>query len=340
MPHYVGLDAAKATTSICIVNEVGERVREGVVETEPRAIIAFLRGERRRYGRIGIEAMSFTPRLYEAIAKAGLPIICIENRHAHGVLKARLNKTDRNDARGIAEIMRVGIYKAVHIKTLASQEAKVLLTARKSLVHKRKDLDNVVGATLLQAGRKVGRGSADTFVRRVRAVIGGQGAIREAVELLLEVRVMLLSKIAELEAKIDALADSDAVCRRLMTAPGVGRLTALTYRCAIDVAERFSHSRDVGPHLGMTPRLKDSGTVVRHGRISRCGDSGARSALWVSARSILRSRTRPSALRSWGKEVEAHRGYWRALVAVARKLAVILHRMWVTETDFAAHPAA
>jgi transposase len=340
MPHFVGLDASKATTSICIVNEEGDRVREGVVETEPRAIIAFLRGARRRYGRVGIEAMSFTPVLYEALAKAGLPVICIENRHAHGVLKASRNKTDRNDARGIAELMRVGIYKPVHIKTRASQEAKLLLTARKFLVNKRKDVDNIIRATLLQIGVKVARGLQTNFLKGVLSLLPRSGIVRDTVETLLEIRATLMAKIEEFETKIDLLAENDPVCRRLMTAPGVGRLTALTYRASIDVAERFSSSRDVGAHLGMTPGTRQSGTAERRGRITRCGDGSVRSALHIAARAIMRSRTRPSALKDWGKEVEAHRGYWKALIAVARKLAVILHHMWKAESDFAAYPVA
>jgi transposase len=339
MPHYVGLDASKATTSICVVNEDGARVQEGAVETEPRAIIGFLRGQHRRYGRIGIEAMAITPRIYEALARAGLPIVCIENRHAHGVLTARTKKkTDRNDARGIAEMMRVGIFKPVHIKTQASQEAKVLLTARKFLVYKRKDIDNFVGAILLQAGLKLPRGSGPSFLKRVQPLIPKAGLLRETIDTMLEVRARLGMKIEQIEAKIAEVANADPICRRLLTAPGIGRLTALVYRTAVDVPERFSNSRNVGAHFGMTPGSRQTGRVERRGHITRCGDSAVRSALHLSARAILRSRTRPSALKTWGRRIVDQIGYWKAVVAVARKLAVILHRMWVTETDFEALP--
>jgi transposase len=336
MPHYVGLDASKATTSICIVNEEGERVQEGVVETDPRAIVSFLRGDHRHYRRIGIEALALTPLIFEALAKAGLPIICIENRHTHNVLKNKLNKTDRNDARGIAEIMRAGIYKAVHVKTRASQEARLLLTARKLLVQKRSDIENLIGAFLLQEGRKLSRGNSPTFVRRVRALVGTTGIHREVIEALLAVRENLSAAIGGLETKLACIAAADPVCQRLATAPGVGPLTALMFRTAIDVPGRFSRSRNVGAHLGMTPAARDSGTKKRSGRISRCGDSPVRAGLHLSAGVILRSSTRSTALKAWGERVVKKCGYWKARVAVARKLAVILHRMWVTETEFSA----
>jgi transposase len=335
MPHYVGLDVSKATTSICVVDGAGERVAEGVVETEPHAIIAFLRGSGRRYARIGIEAMSMTPSIYEPLGKAGLPIICIENRLAHNVLSTRRNKTDRNDARGIAEIMRAGIYRQVHVKTRASLEVKTMLAARRFLVSKRRDIDNLIGAFLLQDGQKLPRGSIGTFLRRVEATSrSASRLVQDTLQSLLELRSTVLEKIALIEARLEEIADADPICRRLTTAPGVGKLTALIYRVGVDIPERFAKSRLIGAHFGMTPTSKQSGNVRRRGRITRCGDGYVRSALHNAARAVMRSRTHPSALKIWGKNVERKRGYWKALVAVARKLAVILHRMWVTETDF------
>jgi transposase len=340
MSHFVGLDASKATTSICILDARGNIVREGVVETEPKAIIGYLRGEGRRYKRIGIEAMAITPWIYEALAKAGLPIICIENRHAHGVLKARLNKTDRNDARGIAEIMRAGLYKAVHVKTQASQDSKLLLSVRRLLKIKLVDLDNMIRAVLLQSGRKLKPGGVRTFERRVRALARGSGIIEQMIEALLRARDALAVEMATLQTRIIELAEDDPVCRRLMTAPGIGHLTALAYRAAVDVPGRFTNSRIVAVHFGLTPKSRQSGTVEGRGRISRCGDSPVRSALHRSARVLMWRRTRGSALKTWGKHIADSRGYWKAVVAVARKLAVILHRMWITETDFEASPRA
>jgi transposase len=334
MSHFVGLDASKDTTSVCILDQFGNVVREGIVETSPAAIIGFLRGERRRYHRIGLESTNFASWLYEGLARAGLPIICIEARHAHGVLKARINKTDRNDALGIAELMRVGIYKAVHIKTRASREAKLVLTTRSLVMHKQIDLDSMIRAALLSYGLKLEPGSPRTFARRASELARSEPLLQQIVALLLEARTLLAAKVGVLGAQLNQLVDADPVCQRLLSAPGVGPITALTYRSAIDVAERFTRSRNVGVHLGLTPRAHNSGKRSRQGAISKCGDQAARSALVLAARCVLRKSTRPTELKSWGQELRRRKGYGVATVAVARRLAVILHRMWLDDADF------
>jgi len=337
MPLFVGLDASKHTTAICILNAEGVLVAEGEVGTDPKEIIAFLRGRRERYRRIGIESMSFTPWLYDGLAKAGLPVICIE-----GVLKARLNKTDRNDARGIAELMRAGIYKAVHIKSAQSQHAKLLITTRKMLLSKSRDTENLIRQALLQYGLKLAAGGLrNTFHRRVDLVLrDANEPLRSVTEALLGARAVLVEKAKLIEGEIVAMARADPVCRRLMTAPGVAALTALIYKSAIDVPERFANSRDVGVHLGLTPRIHQSGPVERRSRISKCGDASARSTLFLAARIILVKVKKRSRLKEWGLEVRARRGFAKASIAVARKLAVALHRMWMTETDFCDAPVA
>jgi len=287
MPHYVGLDAGKNTTSICIVDEDGAVFAEGEVPTEPADIIAFLRGRRLRFRRVGLEAMGLAPWLYEDLAKPGLPIVCIDPRHAHGILKAKLNKTDRNDARGIAEIMRVGVYRAVHVKTSASQEARALLGARKLLINKRKDVDNMIRGLLLQFGLKVPRFRVKTFERTVRGLVGKNKKLLTVVDALLDVRRVIEARARALEQVATATANADPVCCHLMTAPGVGALVALTYRAAVDVPERFTHSRTVGVHFGLTPRTKQSGELLRRGRISKCGDESVRTALFLAARTLL-----------------------------------------------------
>jgi transposase len=334
MTHFVGLDVSKATTSICILDARGDLVQAGLVETDPKAIIGFLRGDRRRYKRIGIEAGLTTPWIYEALAKAGLPVICIECRHAHGMLKSRINKTDRNDARGIAEIMHGGLYKAVHIKTQESQNARLFLSTRRFLKVRQKDVDNVIRMTLLQAGKKLQAGRLRTFESRARTLAAGSGIVGELVRGLLHTRAVLVKEIAAIENRIIELANDDPICRRLMTAPGVAHLTALTYRTAIDVPTRFAKSRTVAVHLGLTPRTRSSGTIERRGRISKFGDGAVRTALYMAARVLMLPRTRDSGLKAWGTTVAASRGYAKGIIAVARKLAVILHRMWITDTDF------
>jgi len=335
MPFFVGLDMSKATTSICVENERGERVSEGTVPTDPSSIISFLRGEGRRYRRVGVESTSFTPWIFERLAKAGLPIICIESRHARSILKdRRVNKTDRNDARGIAEIMRAGIYKTVHIKTKTSQEGKLVLTSRAHMVRAKRNIDNLIRGFLLQFGLKLEAGRRMTFEARARALLKGDAVVARIVRNLLNVRASIIAEFKSLDAMVIRLATGDPICRRLMTAPGVGPFVALTFRCGVDVPERFTSSRTVGVHFGLTKPSRQSGKSDPDGRISRLGDRTVRSALYMAAQGTLRASARPTALRSWGLSVRASRGGGRAVVAVARRLAVILHRMWISGTDF------
>lgn len=192
MPYFVGLDSSKRTTSVCVIDRDGAVVREGVVATDPRAIVAFLRGERRRYVRVGIEAWTLSSWLYEGLTAAGLPTVCIEVRHAHGVMKAQRHKTDRNDAKGIAELMRLGAYRKVHVKSRASQEARAMITVRTLLVEKTRDLSNAIHGLLLSFGIKLGRLKPGTFEQRVRALVAGRGVVQELADALLQARAAIL----------------------------------------------------------------------------------------------------------------------------------------------------
>jgi transposase len=329
------LDVSKHTTMVCVLDKDGVILKEGVVETGATAIVGFLRGERRRYARVGIEACAVTTALCSGLAKAGLPIVYIETWHASRVMQAaRTNKTDKNDARGIAELMRAGIFKAVHVKTKESQQIRAVLTARKMAQSKAVDIELCIGALLVTFGLKVGTGRASTLDRRVRAAAAANEFLNGVLEPLLLARSQLREAAAGFERRLRLIAEQDPVCRRLMTAPGVGPLVALTYRTAIDEPARFQRSRDVAAHLGLTPVTKQTGRRDRHGRISCCGDGAARSALYIAACTQLRTSSKPSPLKSWGAAVRERRGSKKAFVAVARRLAVILHRMWVTDTDF------
>lgn len=335
MPCFVGLDASKNTTHICVLDENGRTLEEGFTESDPKTIVAFLRGKHRRYARIGLEAWSLASWLYAGLAKAGLPIIVIEAFHAHGILTAtRRNKTDRNDARGIAELMRQGVYKAVHVKTPESQGIKAQLTVRKLLRTKSRDLENGVQSLLLTYGLKLRPGLSATFERTAVALAQSNRQASESLEPLLAIRRSILAEVAKMDARLNALASEDPVCRRLMTAPGVGALTALTFRAAIDEPARFKRSRNVGVHLGLTPRSKQSGEKETRSGISKMGDDAARTALFLAAIAQMRRSTRPSWLKTWGEEVASRRGRKKAVVAVARKLAVTLHSMWINETEF------
>jgi transposase len=243
-------------------------------------------------------------------------------------------KTDRNDARAIAQAMRVGWFTAVHVKTAESQELRLLLTNRKTLQTSRVRLENEIRGTLKAFGLKVGRVSTAAFEARVIELTVDRPRLQAMVKPMLAARQALRLQFDALHVMVLKAVKTHAVCRRLLTVPGVGAVTALTFATAIDDPARFAKSRDVGAHLGLTPRKYASGEIDRNGAISKSGDRLAREALFVAAHSLLTRVTRWSALKAWGTAIAKRRGLRRATVAVARKLAVILHRMWADGSEF------
>ena len=335
MQHFVGLDISVKETTICVLDAEGHTVHRAAVESHPQEIIDYLRGLGCGFGRIGLEAGPLSSWLYAGLVEAGMPVICVETRHLHAVLKARINKTDRNDAHGIAQMMRVGLFKPVHVKTPASQQRRLLLTSRKLLQRKIYDIENDLRGSLRNFGLKVGTVGAAGFEGRVRELVSDHAFVAGVVIPLLEARAALRTQQAKLHKMLLDLVRRDPVCRRLMTAPGVGPIVALTFRACVDNPSRFSRSKSVGAHYGLTPRLYQSGETARSGRISRCGDAMLRTALYEAALVLLTGRRDQwSTLKAWGVRVARRRGMQKAIVAVARKLAIVLHRMWRDETDF------
>jgi transposase len=334
MGYFAGLDVSLEETAICIVDEAGHIVREARSASEPDALVAFFGACGLEMERVGLEACSLTAWLHAGLTEAGLAAICIETRQAKAAMGAMPNKTDRNDARGIAQIMRTGWYRAVHVKSPSCRSWRALLTARRMLVNKRRDVENGVRALLREAGLKVGTPSRRDFPARVRELTGDNPVLAELGQSLLSVIEVIDKEVVRLTRRALDEVKAEPTCRRLMTVPGIGPLTALAFRATIDQPGRFRKSRDVGAHLGLTPRRYQSGQTDVQGRISRCGDELARTALYEAAHSLLIRSTKWSALRAWGMSVAKRRGMARARVAVARKLAVILHRMWADGSEF------
>jgi transposase len=334
MGYFAGLDVSLEETAICIVDEAGHIVREARSASEPDALVAFFGACGLEMERVGLEACSLTAWLHAGLTEAGLAAICIETRQAKAAMGAMPNKTDRNDARGIAQIMRTGWYRAVHVKSPSCRSWRALLTARRMLVNKRRDVENGVRALLREAGLKVGTPSRRDFPARVRELTGDNPVLAELGQSLLSVIEVIDKEVVRLTRRALDEVKAEPTCRRLMTVPGIGPLTALAFRATIDQPGRFRKSRDVGAHLGLTPRRYQSGQTDVQGRISRCGDELARTALYEAAHSLLIRSSKWSALRAWGLSVAKRRGMARARVAVARKLAVILHRMWADGSEF------
>ncbi|MFY9628960.1 MAG: IS110 family transposase [Methylocystis sp.] len=334
MKYFAGLDVSLEETSICIVEETGRIVKELRAASEPEALVGALRDTDLTLERVGLEACSLTSWLHDGLRQAGLPAICIETRQANAAMKTMPNKTDRNDARALAQIMRTGWFRQVHVKSRQCRLWRSLLVARRTILNEMRSIENVVRAILREAGIKLGTPSRTDFVERVRELAGGDSEVTPLVEPLLAILVTMLRELARLTKRVLDVVRKEEVCRHLMGVPGVGPITALAFRATIDQPDRFQHSRDVGAHLGLTPARYQSGETDIQGRISRCGDELARTALYEAAHTLLtRSRKWPS-LRAWGMKIAKHRGMARARVAVARKLAVILHRMWTDGAEF------
>lgn len=334
MTHYVGLDVSVKLTAVCIVDESGTVVRETVLCTEPSSLAAFLQGTGLEIERVGLEAGPLSSWLHDGLAAAGLPVVCVEARHMQAALSAMRNKTDRNDARGIAQMMRTGWYRTVHIKSLAARELRLVLVNRQALLARRRDIENTIRGTLKVFGLKVGAVGQRGFEERVITLVAGSATLVELVQPMLRVREVLIEQYEILHRRLLKMVRKDEICRRLMTAPSVGPVVAAVYRTGVDVPERFVRSHSVGAHFGMTPRRYASGEVDRNGRISKCGDPLVRTALFEAANVLLTRVKGWCALKAWGLRLAKRAGMQKAKVAVARKLAVILHRMWMGGRDF------
>jgi len=338
MKHYVGLDVSLEETSIALISASGRVIREGKALSDPASITAYCIGSGVDIERIGLEAGPLSQWLHEGLRVAGLPVVCLETRQVKAALSAQKNKTDRNDAVGIGQIVRTGWYREVHVKSRCTQEMRVLLSNRRLLLSQRVDIDNELRGVLRNFGLKVGKIAKGHFEDRIRELLSEEPLLAGIIEPMLAVRKVVVAEYTKLHKLLLAHVREDADCLRSMTAPGVGPVTALAYKAGVDDPRRFKSSQAVGAHFGMTPRRYQSGEIDRNGRISKCGDEMVRSALFEAAGVLLTRVKHPSAIRDWGLRLAKRRGLGKAKIAVARRLAVILHRMWVDGTEFQAQP--
>lgn len=334
MEIYVGLDVAVETTSVCVVDDAGKVMREATVPSDPDAIEEFLGNWGMAIKRVGLEAYSLSAWLCSQLSDRGIPMHCIETRHSKAMLKAMINKTDRNDARGIAQMMRTGWFREVHVKSVGAQTLRTLLVGRKAMLGKVLDMENMIRGLIRPFGLKVGKVSVGRFEARVLELAESVPNLTGIVTPLLEARGMMRRQFAELhKLALRAAREDEAVCR-MMTVPGVGAIVALTFRATVDDPARFRRSRTVGAHFGLTPKRYQSGETDRVGRISKCGDELTRTMLYEAAMAVLTRIPRQSRLRSWGLKLVKRRGLKRAATAVARSISVLLHRIWVDGSEF------
>ena len=341
MEYYAGIDVSLESASVCIVDDKGNIFREGKAASEPAALIKWLKDGGVELSRIGLEAGPMSQWLYAGMAKAGLPVELLETRHVRAAFRTMPVKTDRKDARGIAQLMRLGWFRSVHCKSLPSQEIRALLTGRKLMQGKLQDVERSLRGILRGFGLKVGKTTPRTFEGRILELVAGQPVLQEVADALLAARAVLAREFRSLDQRIHKTARQDERVRLLMSVPGVASIVGMAFVAAVDDPARFKSSKKVGAHFGLTPGRYQSGETDVPGRISKCGDAGMRALLFEAAHIVLTKPVKQAgALKRWAMAIEKRAGRHRAKVALARRLAVIMHRMWVSGTPFDATRAA
>lgn len=340
MPHYAALDVSNEETAIHIVDETGATVWRGKRASDPEVLATALRRHAPELVRVGLETGPLTPWLYHSCKALGLPIICLDARHARAATALQRNKTDARDAETLAQLVRTGWYREARVKSYAAHAVRHLVGARAQLMGISIDLSNQIRSTLKTFGLMAGKGMGRSFETRVHELIEARPAVAAIVEPLLAAWRAVRTQIGIVDRRLITLAKGDATCRLLMTCPGVGVIVATSYAAAIEAPEHFRHSRSVGAYLGLTPVRHQSGQVDRTGGISRRGDRLMRAYLFEAAASLLVRVRQDSALKAWGRDLADRMGFKHAAVAVARKMAVVLHAMWRSNSPFQAWPPA
>jgi transposase len=342
MEQYIGLDVSMKETAISIRQD-GKRMWRGKCASDPQLLAALIRKRAPDVRRVVFETGPLSVWFYHALMAEGLPVICIDARHAKAALDMAANKTDANDADGLAHLAEVGFYREVRVKGFDSMLIRTLITARRQLLKMRLQISNQIRGLMKTFGLVVPKGAGSVFERNVHDLLQGEAKLARIVVPMLRAWSDIRYQIAELSKQLAAMAREDQHCRLLMSVPGVGTVTATAFAAAVEDPANFRNSRAVGAWVGLTPRRYQSGEVDNDGHISRRGDNQLRGLLYEAAAVILNRSTDTSTLRTWALELKERLGFKRAAVALARKLAVIMHTMLRTGELFDPHggtPAA
>lgn len=332
---YAGLDVSDKSTHICVTDGSGAVLWAGACATDPEVIAKTLKSRAQGLVRVVLETGPLSAFLYHGLVERGVAAICVCARHAKGVLSARVNKSDPHDAEGLAQMARTGWFKAVRIKDEATHMDRACLKIREQLIDARQALAGQLRGLLKLFGLRLGKVTTSNKRReRLAALFAQKPELEPILAPLVESLEALEAQIACSSRRLAAQAAADPVAARLMTAPGVGPITALVFKTSIEDPSRFARGEDAGAFAGLAPRRNQSGERDYKGRISKAGDPMLRSALYEAANSLLGRVKRPCALQAWGKKLAETKGPKRARVAVARKLAILLHRLWLSETEF------
>ena len=337
MEHYAGIDVSLECSSVCVVDANGKIVREAKVASEPQALIAWFGSLGFGLERIGLEAGPLSQWLFAAMREAGLA-----GAETRRVREARGDAVRRiATMRAASRTDAAGLVPAGACKTMSAQETRSLLTARKLVQSKFHDVENSLRGILRGFGLKVGKTTGQKFAGRIEELVTGHPHLQMIAKALLAVRAVLRTEFAAFEKQTRRMVRSDMQARLLTSIPAVGPIVALTYASAIDDPARFKSSKQAGAHFGLTPKKHQSGETDYTGRISKIGDASVRTALYEAANVML---TKPvkgcSQLKSWAMRIKRRAGMSKAKVALARRLAVIMHRMLADGTPFNAAAAA
>jgi transposase len=335
MGQYVGLDVSLEVTTVHVLDEQGKRVWHGTCVSHPTAIEATIRKQAPDAVRIGLETGPLTTWLWQALTDAGLPMVCLDARQAKVALNLRINKTDDNDAEGLAQLVRSGWFREVRVKSREAMLVRALIGARTQLLGMVTELSNQIRGLMKTFGLVVPKGAGKVFEANVRRLLEDEKAVAAIVVPLLDAWRAVRTQAADLDRQLLSVVRENATCRRLMTIPGVGALVAASFVAAVETPENFTTSRAVGAWIGLTPRRYQSGEVDYDGHIiSRRGDARLRALLYEAATTMLTRVQGESDLRQWGLALKKRLGFKRAAVALARKLAVVMHAMWKKGADF------
>jgi transposase len=287
MDYFAGLDISMDETHVCVLDREGEVVRESKAESTAQAVANEL-SKAPSCRRIVFETGRMAPILFHGLSQLGLPVVCVESRQAYQALKSlATHKTDRNDARGLAHLARTGFFKPVHVKSLQAHALRSLIIARKKLVGQRVTLENQIRGLAVVFGIRLPRALTAAFVNQALKASEGIAGLSAAMRGLIAARTAVRTAVAAIDADMRRMTRASAACRRLMTIPGVGQLTALAFVAAIDDPSRICRSRDIGAYLGLVPRRNQSGELDYVGGISKCGDRRVRTLLYEAANVVL-----------------------------------------------------
>lgn len=335
MTIYAGMDVSDKSTHICVVDGEGVVMRRDVVASDPDILAKWLKRHCPGLVRVVLETGPLSTFLYHGLVERAVPVICICARHAKKALSARVNKSDAIDAESLAQLCRTGWFKTVHMKAGATHIDRAALKVREQLVKSRNAMANQLRGMLKLFGLRMGNVTTPGKRReRLEALFTQRPDLKPVFAGLIESIEALDVQISRSFKLLEKRAEADPICTRLMTVPGVGPLTALTFKASIEDPGRFSRGSDAGAYAGLVPRRSQSGERDYKGHISRAGDRMLRSALYEAANSILVRLKRRCALQSWARRLAEAKGPKRAKVALARKLAILLHKLWRSETDF------